>query len=138
MKGGRRMSFAALVIVGDKKGQVGLGFGKAKEVPNAVEKAMKDARRRLARVSLSGLTVPHEVMGRFRSSRVVLIPASPGTGVIAGPSVRAVLECVGVQDILTKNYGSTNALNVVKATLEGLTALRARETVAKLRGVSLA
>lgn len=131
------MSFSALVVVGDKKGQVGIGFGKAKEVPSAVEKAMKDARRKMTKISLAGPTVPHEITGRYRASRMLLMPASPGTGVIAGASARAVLECVGVHDILTKNFGSTNPLNVAKATVEGLTKLRSREFVEKLRGVSL-
>lgn len=138
VKGGRRMSFSALVVVGDKAGQVGLGFGKAKEVPNAVEKAMKDARRRLEKVLLAGPTLPHESKVCYRSSTVLLLPAAPGTGVIAGAPARAVLECVGVQDVLTKNYGSTNPLNVAKATIEGLRALRTRDMVAKLRGVTLA
>ncbi len=138
VKGGRRMSFSAFVVVGDKKGKVGLGFGKAKEVPSAVEKAMKDARRKMVRVALVDGTVPHEIQGRFRSSRVTLLPASKGTGVLAGASARLVLECAGIENILTKQVGSRNALNVAKATLEGLTHLRTREMVEKLRGVKLA
>ena len=132
------MSFSALVVVGDKSGKVAIGFGKAKEVPSAVEKAMKEARRKIAPVFLKGSTIPHEINGVFRASTVKLMPASQGTGVIAGAAVRAVLECAGVQDILTKLYGSNNPINVAKATLEGLRGLRTIETVEKLRGVSLA
>ena len=138
VRGGRRMSFSALVVVGDKKGQVGIGFGKAKEVPSAVEKAVKDARRKMVSVSLAGRTIPHEVNTKYRASKVLLLPAPPGTGVIAGASVRAVLECAGIQDILTKNYGSTNRINVAKATMQGLRSLRTKKMVERLRGVSLA
>ena len=132
------MSFSALVVVGDKKGSVGVGFGKAKEVPSAVEKAVKDAKRRMVKIALDGRTIPHQVNARFRASKVLLLPASAGTGVIAGASVRAVLECVGIHDILTKNFGNTNPINVAKATLEGLKTLRSKKTVESLRGVTLA
>lgn len=131
------MSFSALVILGDKKGTVGVGFGKAKEVPSAIEKAQKDARKKMVKICLKGTTIPHDVIGRAGTSKVLLLPASPGTGVIAGASVRAVLECAGIGDILTKQYGSGNPLNVVKATLEGLSSLRTKELVEKLRGVTL-
>lgn len=135
VKGGRRFSFAALVVVGNRTGQVGWGYGKANEVPPAVEKAMKEARKSVQTVSLAGSTLHHEVIGRFGATRVKLIPASPGTGVIAGSAVRAVLELVGVQDVLTKVYGSTSAKNVVKATFDALNNLYSRESIAKLRGV---
>jgi len=125
------------VILGDKKGTVGVGFGKAKEVPSAIEKAQKDARKKMVKICLKGTTIPHDVIGRAGTSKVLLLPASPGTGVIAGASVRAVLECAGIGDILTKQYGSGNPLNVVKATLEGLSSLRTKELVEKLRGVTL-
>jgi small subunit ribosomal protein S5 len=138
VKGGRRFSFSALVVLGDREGTVGAGFGKANEVPPSVEKAMKDARKNFMKVSLRGRTVPHRVMGEFRSSRVVLVPASEGTGVIAGAAVRAVVECAGIKDLLTKVYGSTNPLNVVKATLDALKNLRSREEVLRLRGVEVA
>lgn len=131
------MSFSALAVVGDKKGKVGIGFGKAKEVPSAVEKAMKEARRKMVTVALNKGTVPHEVRGRCRASYVTLLPASQGTGVLAGASARAVLECAGVENILTKQVGSRNKLNVAKATLEGLLQLRNRATVEQLRGVKL-
>lgn len=135
VKGGRRFSFSALVVVGDRNGQVGVGFGKANEVPPAVEKAKKDAQKQLKRVSLEGGTIPHPVQGRFGSSLVRLLPASPGTGVIAGSSARAVLELAGVRDVLTKSYGSTNVINLVKATLVALEKLRNRDLVEKLRGM---
>jgi small subunit ribosomal protein S5 len=131
------MSFSALVVLGDKQGKVGVGFGKAKEVPSAIEKAQKDARKKMVKIQLKGTTIPHEVIGRTGTSKVLLIPASPGTGVIAGASVRAVLECAGVQDILTKQFGSANKINVVKATLDGLAAVRTKDMVEKLRGVTL-
>lgn len=134
VKGGRRFSFSALVTVGDQAGVVGFGFGKAKEVPNAVEKAVKDGRKRLVRIPMIGTTIPHEVSGRFSASKVVLVPAAPGTGVIAGSAVRAVLEAAGVRDILTKAYGSTNPVNLVKATFDGLAQLRTRKTVQRMRG----
>ncbi len=137
VKGGRRFSFSALVVVGDGKGVCGYGFGKAKEVPMAVEKAIKDAKKRLIRIPLVGATVPHEVVGDYCSSRVFLAPASPGTGVTAGPSVRALLEAVGVHDILTKNYGSTNPVNVVRSTMDGLLQMRRKEQVAEQRGVTI-
>ena len=137
VKGGRRFSFSALVVVGDGSGVVGYGFGKAKEVPMAVEKAVKDAKKKLMRIPLVSRTVPHAVKGYYGATRVYVAPAAPGTGVTAGPSVRAVLEVAGVHDILTKTYGSTNPVNVVRATMDGLLRLRTRSQVEALRGVTL-
>jgi small subunit ribosomal protein S5 len=140
VKGGRRFSFNALVVVGDKHGRVACGYGKANEVPPAVEKATKDAQERLRRqkrMSLRGETIPHRVIGRFGGSRVILVPAGPGTGVKAGAGVRDVLEVCGIRNILTKVHGSSNPINLVKATIEGLKLLRTREEVARLRGVTL-
>jgi len=140
VKGGRRFSFNALVVVGDNKGRVAVGYGKANEVPPAVDKATKDAQetiKRQKRVSLRGDTIPHRVIGKFGASRVVLVPAGPGTGVKAGPGVRDVLEVCGVRNILTKVHGSSNPINLVKATIQGLLQLRTREDVARLRGVTL-
>lgn len=137
VKGGRRFSFAALVVVGDRAGSVGIGYGKANEVPAAVEKGIKDAKKVLYKIPLVGTTIPHQVLGKYRATTVVLAPASPGTGVIAGSSARAVLEYAGVRDALTKVYGSTSAKNVVKATIDGLLKLRSKEMVQALRGVAL-
>jgi small subunit ribosomal protein S5 len=137
VKGGRRFSFAALVVVGDRAGSVGIGYGKANEVPAAVEKGIKDAKKTLYKIPLVGTTIPHQVLGKFRATTIVLAPASPGTGVIAGSSARAVLEYAGVRDALTKVYGSTSAKNVVKATIDGLLRLRSKEMVQALRGVAL-
>jgi len=137
VKGGRRFSFAALVVVGDRAGTVGIGYGKANEVPQAVEKGVKDAKKTLYRVALVGRTIPHQVSGKYGATKITLVPASPGTGVIAGSSARAVLEYAGVQDVLTKVYGSTSAKNVVKATLGGLLKLRNKETIESLRGVAI-
>ena len=137
VKGGRRFSFAALVVIGDRAGTVGVGYGKANEVPQAVEKSIKDAKKSLHKISLLDRTIPHAVKGKYRATKVVLVPASPGTGVIAGSSARAVLEYAGVQDVLTKVYGSTSAKNVVKATLDGLLKLRSKELIESLRGVAI-
>jgi small subunit ribosomal protein S5 len=137
VKGGRRFSFAALVVVGDRAGTVGIGYGKANEVPQAVEKGVKDAKKSLCRILLADRTIPHQVQGKYRATRITLVPASAGTGVIAGSSARAVLEYAGVQDVLTKVYGSTSAKNVVKATLDGLMKLRSKEMVESLRGVAI-
>jgi small subunit ribosomal protein S5 len=137
VKGGRRFSFAALVVVGDRAGSVGIGYGKANEVPAAVEKGIKDAKKLLHRIPLVGTTIPHQVLGKYRATTVVLAPASPGTGVIAGSSARAVLEYAGVRDALTKVFGSTSAKNVVKATIDGLLKLRSKEMIQTLRGVAL-
>lgn len=140
VKGGRRFSFNALVVVGDENGKVSFGYGKANEVPPAVEKALKDGQenlRRTRKVSMRGQTIPHRIVGRFGASYVVLVPAGPGTGVKAGPGVREVLQACGIRNILTKTHGSTNPLNLVKATINGLLALRSREQVAALRGVEL-
>ena len=140
IKGGRRFSFNALVVVGDKRGKVAWGYGKANEVPPAVEKATKDAQETLKRqkkIQMRGETIPHRVIGRFGGSRVIMVPAGPGTGVKAGPGVRDVLEACGIHNILTKTHGSTNPLNLVKATIEGLLQLRTRDEVARLRGVTL-
>jgi small subunit ribosomal protein S5 len=140
VKGGRRFSFNALVVVGDKNGRVAVGYGKANEVPPAVEKATKDAQetlRRQRKVSLKGDTIPHRIVGRFGASYVILVPAGPGTGVKAGPGVRDVLEVCGIRNVLTKVHGSSNPINLVKATIAGLLGLRTREEVARLRGVTL-
>ena len=137
VQGGRRFSFSALVVVGDHHGSVGIGFGKAKEVPAAVEKAVKDAHKNLVQVDLKHGTIEHEVLGRFGAAKVKLIPAAPGTGIIAGATVRSVLELAGVRDILTKSMGSNNPVNLVKASLEGLLAVRSRKTVETLRGVTI-
>jgi small subunit ribosomal protein S5 len=137
VKGGRRFSFNALVVVGDRRGQVGYGYGKANEVPPAVEKAVKDASRALKKVILKGETIPHRVIGRAGSTRVVMVPAGPGTGVKAGSGVREVLELSGVRNILTKVHGSTNAQTLVKATIDGLLQLRTKEMVETLRGVKV-
>jgi len=126
-----------MVVVGDQNGRVGWGYGKAKEVPLAVEKATKAANRSLTDVLLEGTTIPHQIEGRFGASKIVLIPASPGTGIIAGATVRAVVESVGIKDILTKSRGSNNPVNLVKATFDGLTKLRTREDVMRLRGVEI-
>lgn len=137
VKGGRRFSFNALVVIGDKKGSVACGYGKAKEVPPAVDKAVKSAGRNMLKVPMKGTTIPHRVIGRFGASRVLLMPAAPGTGIIAGRGVRDVVVGAGIHDILTKNLGSTNPVNVVKATLNGLSKLRSRETIEALRGVAI-
>ena len=138
VKGGRRFSFTALVVVGDQKGRVGYGYAKGVEVPNAVEKAVKSSNRRMIKVNLKGRTIPHQVEGRFGSSRVILIPAAPGTGVIAGNSVRAVLESAGIHDILTKCIGTNNPQNVIHATVAALQKLRSPDSVARRRGLALA
>ncbi len=137
VKGGRRFSFTALVAVGDEDSVVGIGYGKAREVPLAIQKAVEDARKNLIRVPKYGQTITHRVIGRFGAGHVVLRPASPGTGVIAGGGVRAVLELGGVRDVLTKSIGTQNPINLVKATMEGLESLRKPEDVAKLRGISI-
>jgi len=137
VKGGRRFSFAALVVIGDRAGTVGVGYGKANEVPQAVEKGIKDAKKSLHKIALVGRTIPHSINGKYRATKIALVPASPGTGVIAGSSARAVLEYAGVQDVLTKIYGSTSAKNVVKATLDGLLRLRSKEIIESLRGVAI-
>jgi small subunit ribosomal protein S5 len=137
VKGGRRFSFAGLVVVGNRQGQVGCGYGKANEVPAALEKGVKAARNNLIDVNLLGKTIPHEVTGKFGATSVKLIPASEGTGVIAGASARAVLELAGVHDVLTKVYGSTGPKTVVKATMNALEQLCSKEQVEKLRGVSI-
>lgn len=137
VKGGRRFSYSALVVVGNGNGTVGNGYGKANQVPMAVEKGIKDAKKQLRTVPLKGSTIPHEVFAKYGGAQVLLKPASPGTGVIAGSAVRAVVEAVGVKDILTKSYGSSNPKNLVKATMRGLEMLRSREEVERLRGVKL-
>ncbi len=137
VKGGRRFSFAAMVAVGDRNGKVGIGYAKAKEVPMAVDKAIKDARKAMFRVVLNGQTLPHQSTGKFGATKIKMLPASPGTGVIAGASARAVLELAGVHNVLTKVYGSTNTKNVVRATMDGLLKLRASETIGELRGVTV-
>ncbi|MBA2545276.1 MAG: 30S ribosomal protein S5 [Solirubrobacterales bacterium] len=138
VKGGRRFSFTALVAVGDEDSVVGIGYGKAREVPLAIQKAVENARKDLIRVPKYGQTITHRVIGRFGAGHVVLRPASPGTGVIAGGGVRAVLELGGVRDVLTKSIGTQNPINLVKATMHGLYMLRRPEDVAELRGISIA
>ena len=138
VKGGRRFSFSALVVTGNREGVVGFGFGRARQVPNAIEKGNKDGRKHLQRVPLTAWgSIPHEVTGTFCGAVVRLIPASEGTGIIAGTSVRAVAEMAGIKNLLSKAYGSTNSLNLVKAALDALSQLRTHEEVAALRGVEL-
>lgn len=137
VKGGRRFSFTALVVNGDKNGKVGWGYGKAVEVPLAVEKAVKDANKHNIQVPVVGTTIPHRIVGEYRASKVLLMPASPGTGIIAGECVHAVVESVGISDILTKSFGSNNPMNLVKATFDGLAKLRTKEEIEKLRGVAI-
>jgi len=137
VKGGRRFSFGALVVVGDRRGRVGLGYGKANEVPLAVEKGISDAKKHLTPVNLLGRTIPHVVKGHCGSSRVILVPASDGTGVIAGKMLRPLLELAGIGNVLTKAYGSTTPRNLLKAGMDALNRLRSAETVGVLRGVSI-
>jgi len=137
VKGGRRMSFSALVVVGDRNGRVGVGYGKGRGVPAAIEKAQKAAKRNIFTVCQRAGTLPHAVLGRFGASSIKLIPAAPGTGVIAGGTARAVIEMAGIKDVLTKAYGSPNAINLTKAVVDGLKQLRKREEIAALRGVDL-
>ena len=137
VKGGRRFSFAAMVVMGDGKGKVGWGYGKANEVPPSVEKARKESMRSMVSVPLEGSTIPHLVNGHYGAAHVVLVPASPGTGVIAGKAVRAVCESAGIHDILTKSFGSNNSVSLVKATFAALALLRPKQDVERLRGVTL-
>ena len=137
VKGGRRFSFSALIVVGDKRGKVGIGLGKSTEVADAIKKGGEDARNHMVAVSLKDATIPHMVFTHFGGAKVLLRPASPGTGIIAGKTVRAVLESVGIKDVLSKSLGSSNAANVVKATLKGLLSLRLREDIYKSRGLQI-
>jgi small subunit ribosomal protein S5 len=137
VKGGRRFSFSALIVAGDKKGKVGYGFGKANEVSEAIRKASESAKKKMVLISVRENTIPHEVTGEFGGGRVLLRPASPGTGVIAGGGVRAVIEAVGIRDVLAKSLGSSNHANVVKATIKALTSLRQRDVIMKIRGKAI-
>ena len=137
VKGGRRFSFSALIVVGDKRGRVGIGLGKSTEVADAIKKGGEDARNHMVAVSLKDATIPHMVFTHFGGAKILLRPASPGTGIIAGKTVRAVLESVGIKDVLSKSLGSSNAANVVKATLKGLLSLRLREDIYKSRGLQI-
>ncbi len=136
VKGGRRFSFSALVVVGDKKGKVGFGTGKASEVPDAIKKAIEDAKKNIIEVPITGTTIPHSVTGKYGAGKVFLRPASEGTGVIAGGPVRAVIELAGIEDVLSKSLGSNTPINIVRATVEGLKELRNVEMVAKMRGLT--
>ncbi|MBM82827.1 MAG: 30S ribosomal protein S5 [Planctomycetaceae bacterium] len=137
VKGGRRFSFSALIVVGNNNGRVGYGYGKATEVPAAVEKAVKNADRYMIDVPVVNTTIPHEIVGRYGAARVLLMPAAPGTGIIAGECVRSVVESAGITNILTKSRGSNNPINLVKATFDALRRLRTRDDVARLRGVEI-
>lgn len=137
VKGGRNMRFSALVVIGDEKGRVGYGMGKAVEIPEAIRKAVEDAKKHLVTVPIVGTTIPHEVIGKYGTGKVVLMPAPEGSGVIAGGPARAVIEQAGIKDIVTKSYGTNNPINVVKATVEGLSRLKTIEEVARLRGKSV-
>ncbi len=137
VKGGKNLSFSALVVVGDQKGRVGFGMGKAKEVPVAIRNGLERAKQNMVNIPMSGFSVPHAVLGRFGAGKVLIKPASEGTGVIAGGPVRAVMESVGIRDVVTKSLGSPNPYNVVRATFDGLTQLRSAEDVAKVRGLAV-
>lgn len=137
VKGGRNMRFSALVVIGDEKGRVGYGMGNAVEIPEAIRKAVEDAKKHLVTVPIVGTSIPHEVIGKYGTGKVVLMPAPEGSGVIAGGPARAVIEQAGIKDIVTKSYGTNNPINVVKATVDGLSQLKTIEEVARLRGKSV-